>query len=440
MQHDIRFFFRSPLRVAIWLTLFAVGAAVAYALLGPTPQAAIFLLAEGAGAAEFNQVMKAIEALEGKLKTWDDKAAGEMKTLGKVSEDTKTAVDNLGKTQRELADRLQQLEQKGLTPPSNDKPDESWGAQLIKAGGTGLDDFRGQRAKHFGLTVKNTITNTVGSTQEQQRPGIVGGPFRILRLEDLMPRIPTSSNAIEYVRENVFTNAGAETTEGSLLPESSVTTAVVTEPVATIGHWLKISRQLAADNAALAAYVNLRLRYGVDLRVENQIFGGNGVAPNMSGITKSGNFTAHGYTSASLTALGLSATNRFDLIGKIIGDCAANDYPADVILVNPADWWTMRLTKGSDGQYIMGSPGADVAPVLFGLPVVASNAVTVDTVAVASMRQAATFYDREEVEVAMSEHDGDNFQRLLITLRAHRRCALAVERPAAIRYGDLTPA
>lgn len=436
MQHDIRYFFRTPLRATLWLALLAIGAAISYTLFGPTPEAAVFLLAEGAGAVEFTKVMQAIDALEGKLKTWDDKAAGEMKTLGKVSEDTKTAVENLGKTQRELADRLQQLEQKGLTPPADTKADETWGAQFIKSGGAGLEDFRGLRSKHFGITLKNTVTNTVGNTPEDQRPGIVGGPFRMLRLEDLMPRIPTSANAIEYVRENVFTNAAAEATEGNALPESGVTTAVVTEPVATIGHWLKISRQLAADNAALAAYINLRLRYGVDLRVENQIFAGNGTAPNMSGLTKAGNFTAHGYTLAGLTGLGLT-NNRFDLIGKIIGDCSANDYPADVVLLNPADWWTMRLAKGSDGQYIMGSPGADVTPQLFGLPAVTSNAVTAGTVAVASMRQAATFYDREEVEVAMSEHDGDNFQRLLITLRAHRRCALAVERPAAIRYGVL---
>lgn len=438
MQH-LSYFTRTPLRAGIWLALFAIGAAISYALFGPTTEAALFLIAEGAGAVEFTKVMKAIEALETKLQAWDTKASGEMQTLGKVSTDTKTAIDNLGTTQRELADRLAQLEQKGLTPPTDKPADASWGAQVIKSGGESLTAFRGQHAKHFGVVIKNTITNTVGNTPEQQRPGIVGGPFRMLRLEDLMPRIPTTSNAIEYVRENVFTNSAAEATEGNALAESSVTTAVVTEPVATVGHWLKISRQLAADNAALAAYVNLRLRYAVDLRVENQIFGGNGVAPNMSGITKAGNYTAHGYTAAALTGLGL-ANNRFDLIGKVIGDCAANDYPADVILVNPADWWTMRLTKGSDGQYIMGSPGADVTPMLFGLPVVGSNAVTADTVAVASMRQAATFYDREEVEIAMSEHDGDNFQRLLITLRAHRRCALAVERPAAIRYGDLTPA
>lgn len=410
---------------------------------GFTPEAAGPLLLANAGALEFNQVMKAIEAIETKLKDWDNKAAGELQTVGKISIDTKAAVDNLGLTQRELADRLTQLEQKGLTPPKPEGDDKAagWGAQVIKAGGDTLTAFRSQQAKHFGVTIKNTISNTVGNTFDQQRPGIVSGPSRILRLEDLMPKLPCSSDAVQYVRENVFTNAAAETTEATgTLPESSVTTTLVTEPVATIGHWLKISRQLAADNPALAVYIDLRLRYGLDLRVDNQIFGGNGTAPNMSGLTKAGNFTAHGYTTASLTALGLDPAKRFDLVGKMIGDCAGNDYPADVILLNPTDWWTMRLTKGTDGHYILGNPGADVVPSLFGLPVVASNAVTADTVAVAAMRQAGTFYDRETIEVAMSESDGDNFTKLLVTLRAHRRCMVAIERPAAIRYGDLTPA
>jgi HK97 family phage major capsid protein len=390
---------------------------------------------------DFNAIMKAIEAVEGKLKAFDDQAAGQLKTLGKVGEDTKTAIENLGTEQRTLADRLVQLEQKGFAPPTEKAPDaDTWGAQLIKTGGDVLQAFRNKQVKDFGVTIKNTISNVVGNTPDQVRPGIVGGPSRILRLEDLFPRLPCSSDAISYVRENVFTNAAAETTEANALPESSVTTSSITEPVATIGHWLKITRQLAADNAALAAYVNLRLRYGVDLRVDNQLFGGNGVAPNISGLTKSGNFTAHGYTAASLTARFGASYTRFDLIGAIIGDCAANDYPADTILLNPVDWWTMRLAKGSDGQYIMGSPGADIAAVLFGLPVVASNAVTADTVGVGSMQQAGTFYDRQEVEIAMSEHDGTNFQSLLVTLRAHRRCALAMERPAAFRYGDLTPA
>ena len=156
-------------------------------------------------------------------------------------------------------------------------------------------------------------------------------------------------------------------------------------------------------------------------------------------MANTGNFTAHGYTNANITAAGL-LNNRFDLIGKMIGDCVAAEYPADAILLNPADWWTMRLAKDSQNRYLLGDPGSVIPPSLFGLPVVASNAVSSDTVLVGAFRQAATFYNREGVVVEMSDSDSDNFTKNLITVRAERRCMLAVQLPAAVRYGDLTPA
>ena len=66
--------------------------------------------------------------------------------------------------------------------------------------------------------------------------------------------------------------------------------------------------------------------------------------------------------------------------------------------------------------------------------------MTADNVAVGAFGSAATLYNREGVVVEMSDSDSDNFTKNLITLRAERRLALATERPAAIRAGDLTPA
>jgi HK97 family phage major capsid protein len=379
-------------------------------------------------------VMKGLDAIEAKLKAMDDKAAGELATLGKVSSDTKSAIDNLGTQQRELADRLTSLEQKGTLRGEGEKADESLGAQFVKT--SQFEAFRSGASQKARAELKNTVTNTIGNTYSDRRPGVVSGAFRTLTIEQLLTALPTSSNAVDYVRENVFTNSAAETAEGAVKPESALTTTAVTEPVATVAHWIKISKQLASDNAALSAYINTRMVYGVNLRVENQIINGNGTAPNMSGFTKAGNFTAHGYTAA---ALGAGAT-RLDLIRKIIADCWSADFPADAIVLNPADWAAIELLKDSQGRYLIGEPKTEGTPRLWGLPVAVSNAITVDNVLVGSMAMAATFYNREGVVVELSDSDGDNFQRNLVTVRAERRCMLAVERPAAVRYGDLTPA
>lgn len=387
---------------------------------------------------QLQPLMKQLDVIELAIKNQAEKAESEIKDLGKQSVDTKTAIETLGIKQRELADQLLEVQQKATAEKDDVKTDDSWGAQFIKSADYEGFVKRGTKGR-VSFEVKNTITNAIGSTYSARIPGIVEGAFRVFTIEDLLTSIPTSSNAIDWVRENVFTNSAAETAEGVTKPQSSLTFASATMPVSTVAHWIKITKQLAADNASLAAYVNTRMAYGVQLRVENQLISGNGVAPNLSGLTTSGNFTAHGYTSASLTALGLSPTNRFDLIGKMVGDCALADYPADVIVLNTADWWTMRLSKGSDGQYILGAPSMTVPPTLFGLPVVASNAMTSDNVLVGSLRQAATLHNREGLVIDISDQDDTNFQLNLLTIRAERRLALTVEKPAAIRYGDLTP-
>lgn len=387
---------------------------------------------------------KQLDQIEGNLKTFSEKAEAEIKATGQMAADTKAAIEGLGEKQREMADRLLAIEQRGTQQPEGGEiKAEGWGQQFVKS-----DTLKGIAGKltqrsQFGsvaVEVKNTVVTSDTTVAPDRKPGVVGGVFRQLRLEQILNSVPTSSNAIEYTRENVFTNAAAETAEGSALPESSITFTLDNVPVQSIGHWIKISRQLAADNAALAAYINLRMRYGVDLRVENQLFAGNGTTPNLAGLNKSGNYTAHGYTAAALTALGLSPTNRFDLIGKVIGDCWANDFPAEAVLLNPVDWWTMRLAKDSQGRYLLGDPDKEAIPMLFGTPVVQCNAVTADTFQVGAYSQAATKHDRESVVIELSDSDGDNFIKQLVTVRAMRRLALAVERPAALRGGDLTPA
>lgn len=384
---------------------------------------------------ELNQIMTALDAVEKNLEKFSTKADLEVK-LGEISIETKNALEQIGIKQRELADDLLLLQQK--SPNLTDPGKVSIGAEFTKS--ADYAEFVSKGAKgRATFETKNTITNTVGATFSDRQLGIAGGAFRQLSLLNLLTVVPTTQNSIDYTRENVFTNNAAETTEGNVKPESSITFTPVNTPIQTIAHFVKISKQLASDNAALTAYIDTRMTYGVQLRLENQIIQGNGTTPNISGFTAAGNFTAHGYTAANLTSAGL-LNNRFDVIGKIIGDTQAADYPADVIIVNPTDWWTMRLAKDSQNRYLLGDPGAAVPPNLFGLTVVPSNAVVAGNVLIASLAQAAVFYQREGVVIDMSDSDGDNFQRNLITVRAEMRGALAVERPAAVRYGALVPA
>lgn len=381
-------------------------------------------------------LMKSLEGIEARLQNMSTKADGELASLGRVTADTKTALDTIGTEQRALADRILQLEQRGQAAPQGEAKADSWGAQLIKSDKYGA--FVGGQTGKMRVEVKNTLTGSDTNVAPDRRPGIVPGAFQPLTIESLYRSVPTTSNAIEFTRENAYTNNAAETAEGSAKPESSLTWTLVNMPVSTVAHWIKISRQLAADNAALAAYVDLRMRYGVNRKVETQLVSGDGTAPNISGFLDAGNFTAHGYADANLGA----TLKKLVLIRKIIGDLEAAGYSPDAIVLNPADWAQVEvdiMTAGT-ANVVPVSYDAVGRPLLFGRRVVASVGMTSDNVAVGAFGEAGTIYNREGVVVEMSESDSDNFTKNLITLRAERRLALASEVPAAIRAGDLTPA
>ncbi len=380
-------------------------------------------------------IMKSLEKVEANLAAMSEKADGEMKTLGKVTTDTKTALDGIGLQQREFADRLTTLEQKGVLRPDGEKADEGWGAQFTKS--DSYKAFQSGATQKARLEVKNTIVGSDVTVAPDRRPGIVPGASNILTIESLYASIPTASNAIEFTKEASFTNSAAETAEGAAKPESAVTFSLVNTPIATVAHWIKISRQLAMDNTALAAYVEARMRYGVQRKVETQLVSGDGVAPNISGFLDAGNFTAHGYLSGALG----SSLPKLVLIRKIIADLEVAGYAPSAIVLNPADWATIEidlLTSAVNAVRVSYTEAG--MPMLWGVPVVKSVGMTADTFAVGDFRQHGNIYNREGVVVQMSESDSDNFTKNLITLRAERRLALTSEVPAAIRAGDLTPA
>ena len=69
------------------------------------------------------QIIKALESVESKLNAMSTKADAEISNLGKVSADTKTAIDNIGTEQRILADRLLAIEQRAPAEPEAKKDD-----------------------------------------------------------------------------------------------------------------------------------------------------------------------------------------------------------------------------------------------------------------------------------------------------------------------------
>lgn len=382
-------------------------------------------------------IIKQIEGIENSMNAFQAKADEEIKLAGTVSQETITSLENLGTQQREIADRLLALEQRG---EGYNSPGSS--GIVVPVGNQFVDSDK-YKAFTDGSTGKirvdiqnSTATGSDATVSPDRRAGVVPGAFQPLRLEDLWTHIPTSSNAIEFTKEASFTNNAAETAEGVLKPETDITFSLVNMPVSTVAHWTKISKQLAADNASLAAYINTRMSYGVDRRVETQLAAGDGVAPNISGLLDTGNFTAHGYADAGLG----SVLKKFALVRLIKGDMEAAGYMPNAVILNPADYAQMDVDSlQQSGAQIRVNFRDDGTPTVWGMPIVSAVGMTADNVGVVDSMAHGSIYDRQMTTVELSEHDDTNFQQNLITIRAERRLALATEVPAAARAGDLTP-
>lgn len=385
------------------------------------------------------ETQSSLLASQRELKSWMEKANGEIAASKTIEAETKSAMEKLSVKAAELTDKCVELERK-LTAgaeESRNAAQESFGEQFVKS-----DAFQAMaqgRSKFARMEFKTAIINATGQNQplvpSQRVPGIVANPNRVLTIRDVLPVGRTSSNLVEFTRENVFTNnANAQyaspARENVTKPESGITFTLASAPVVTLAHFIPVSRQVLDDAPQLQSYVNSRLTYGLKLEEEDQLLNGAGTSGNLSGILASGNNVAYNRAATGDTDV--------DTLRKALTQAQLSEYTADTIVLNPADWEAIELLKTTYGEYIfhgdMGPIDA-LGPRIWGKRVVATNSIAAGTFLVGAMTMGAQIWDRMDAAVQISYEDGDNFKKNMATLLAEERLALTVYRPAAFIKG-----
>ena len=388
---------------------------------------------------EIKAVESALEGIKSQLDSKLNEHTAQVEKFGKANIELTGKVDQLSQKYAESEAKLADLCQKaagGFAPEV--KRIETLGGLFMKS--AEVQAFMKNQTGSVKLEMKNTIIGEGGSPQNpidtivapDRLAGIVPGAFRALNILDVIPMGSTSSNQIHYTQEDVFTNGAAERAEGAAKPETDLTFKLIEEPVRTIAHWLKLSKQVLDDAPALEGYVNRRLVHGVQRRLQFQILRGTGTSPNLAGLSASGRHTA--YTP-------VTGDTALDSINKAKYAVTGADFSANVVFLNPADWGAIERAKVSGGGYVLGD-GAAVSYVAngmvaraWGLTVIASNDVEAGKFYVMDTN-AVEMFNRQGVTVEMGFVNTD-FTSNLITVRAEMRGALAVYQPTAVRYGSL---
>jgi HK97 family phage major capsid protein len=157
---------------------------------------------------------------------------------------------------------------------------------------------------------------------------------------------------------------------------------------------------------------------------EAQLLKGSGSGNNLNGI-----YTQATAYSAPIDPPGTETT--IDVIRLMMLQATLALFPPTGIVLHPSDWALIELLKDTLGRYIIGNPQGTIAPTLWGLPVVATQAMTVDTALVGAFKLGAQIFDREDANVVVATENEDDFIRNMVTIRAEERLALAVYRPEA---------
>lgn len=299
------------------------------------------------------------------------------------------------------------------------------------------------------LNMKGTVLEGSGSPGSgtggglipipQVIPGVVEKLFQPLSIADLLLSGQANSNSVRYVVEGTATSGAAGVAEGGAKPQSSLALSTKDMPVTKIATSLKVSDEMLEDVAQVQSYINGRLTLFVDIEEERELVGGAGSNSNeLQGII--------GTSGVNVYARGTVDTNAVALFKAMNGQRGSAFLEPDWIAINPANWQTIRLATDTAGQFFGGGPflgqygaGANLPASgqvsgaqdqIWNKPVVVTTAVGAGT-ALVGTRAAAQVWTRGGLNVSATNANEDDFLHNLVAIRAEKREALTVFRPAA---------
>lgn len=363
--------------------------------------------------------------------------------VDKKEEDIKKSSDDIAikKSSEEIAklqQRILMLEQKGAKLMQVEQPKIrlTKGAEFVNSNAFKnfeKSNFKGHMSYEFAKATPLTnnletpySVGTIGGVSDQ---GFVEDPKVVLNIENLFAHAPIADNTFLYMPLTVTSNAGF-IAEGSAKPETTFKVNTKTGQVKTIATWTKVSEQLFSDKSQLINILDNNLTHAVDVTVQNQLISGDGSGENLSGISKTGNYTD--YVTSSGTA-----TNTVDLLRNVAFKMRGANIDNLTIVLNWTDWSALLGLKSTTNEYLINGILDPVKQTIYGIPVVLSSAMAAGKFAMGNFKMGAIVFDKTAMALEIDRTE-DDFTKNLITIRAERRLGFAVVQPKAICYGDLT--
>ena len=241
-----------------------------------------------------------------------------------------------------------------------------------------------------------------------------------LVVRDLFGAESISGSTLVYLVEGAIQGAPEVTAEGNEKPQVHFADPTPkTVSLAKVACHIKESDEYINDYPFLASAINGRLLYELGLveqgKLVTDLLGTSGI--------QTGTYAATG-----------TVTDIADAILQAAMDVqSGSGFAADAIVINPADWYTLRVGKHNGEYYGGGYFGAQNIPNIWGIPVCVSASITSGTVVVGAFKTCASVVTNGGVSVEAVNTNEDDFVKNLMTIRAEERLVLAVRRPAGFK-------
>lgn len=333
--------------------------------------------------AKADELVKEIADLEAKVAA-SEKAAELLKTIGNAEETNKDTTE---------VKKMTDMEQF---------------AQSVKE----MTDKKAGASAHF-----KAATDVVTSVQIADVDKTVAPQPRRNAAADLFSNATISGNAITYFLQDAYEGAPAVTAEGAKKPQNSTGFTSKTLALSKIAAFIKETDEILYDEPFLASEVQNSLIYQLG-KVED--------ATIINAVGSTSGIGAETYDGTNVTfADGILAS-----IMKVKSDSA---YDASVVIINPADLFTLLTAKDQNGQYYgggyfvgaYGNGGVNVPASIWGVQIFTSSTVTQGQALVCA-KEAVKVWKKGGLDVRLYEQNEDDALYNRVTLLAEERLACAV--------------
>ncbi|MBA2434875.1 MAG: phage major capsid protein [Pyrinomonadaceae bacterium] len=291
-------------------------------------------------------------------------------------------------------------------------------------------DIPGIANVRTALTLSGTTLSNVDQTQT-----II--PFTVERLTiaDLFSQGTTTGSSVRFATETGFENTSSAVAESATKPEISLELSPTDAPVKKLAGYVRCSQELIEDVTAAQSFIDMRLRFAIEEREEQQLLSGSGAGANLLGLLNVSGIGSQAYSNSPADTIRKGMTTV-----RI-----ASKMPATAVVLHPTDLENLQLAKDANGQYLVGNIFAQNemgqlvrTPSIFGLPIVETTAATAGAAIIGAFKPCAWLWRRSGVSLSASREEGTNFITNMITILAEERLASGIVIPSGFVVADVS--